>query len=164
KWSPDGTKLVISDYTLSVFNLDGSGFRQLTSFSSSDRDLYGNWSPDGTKIIFTRSDLGLGGAFYTINPDGSGLARLGNVSGRFPPSSPEGTKIAYAATNGQLIVSNADGSSPVRIVNDSNNNVISSISWQRVPATLPKTYVVSGQLRGAIGSTMIDLGGARTGS
>src|SRR5262249_27657682 len=68
------------------------------------------------------------------------------------------------ATNGQLIISNADGTSPVRIVNDSENNVISSISWQRASATLPKTYVVSGRLLGGSGSTVIELGGARTGS
>ncbi|HKC87065.1 MAG TPA: SBBP repeat-containing protein [Blastocatellia bacterium] len=164
KWSPDGTKLLISDYTISVFNLDGSGFRQLTSSSSSVRDVYGNWSPDGTKIIFGRVQSGFTGDFYTVNSDGTGLARLGNVAGRYPTYSPDGTKLAYAATNGQLIVSNADGSSPVRIVNDSDNNVISGISWQRAPATLQKTYVVSGQLRGVFGSTMIELSGARTGS
>ncbi|MFN0107510.1 MAG: SBBP repeat-containing protein [Blastocatellia bacterium] len=161
KWSPDGTKLLISDYSISVFNLDGSGFKDLVSYTSSNRNEYGNWSPDGTKIIFARSDQN--SALYTINPDGSGLARLGNVSGRYPTYSPDGTKLAYAASNGQLMVANADGTSPVRIVNESNNNVISSISWQRTTATQPKNLVVSGFV-GISSPTMIELSGARTGS
>jgi uncharacterized protein (TIGR03437 family) len=164
KWSPDGTKLALSDDSIYLFNLDGSGLARLTTPPSQARDEYPNWSRDGMKIVFARTNLGFTGDFYTINPDGTGLARLGNLAGRYPVFSPDGTRLAYAESNGQLAVSNADGSSPRRIVDESPNNVITGIDWQRAPASQQATFVISGRIRAGDSGlfTNVELSGTRT--
>ena len=85
--SPDGTRVVLaSDYQGSVtatptatpglilVNRDGSGFRRLTTPSSTTQatqiDTFPAWSPDGSTIVFTR---------LTDNSDGTSTASLFTV-------------------------------------------------------------------------------------
>jgi TolB protein len=103
-WSPDGTRIVFARSRpgdpaadLYVMNPDGSNQVRLTFGSGPTPDLtyrYPSWSPDGTKIAFARADLSTGGPYdiYTMNADGSNVARLTTTSGRdtFPDWSPDG--------------------------------------------------------------------------
>jgi TolB protein len=70
-----------------VVHSDGSGLRQIhvqgepaCGGPSSDPTARGcfepRWSPDGTKIVFTTFTAAAGRDIYTVNADGSGLARL----------------------------------------------------------------------------------------
>src|SRR5262245_39289678 len=86
-----------------------------------------DWSRDGAKIIFTShstSDDPNNSAhaeIYTINPDGTGLARLtfNDYEERAPSWSPDGSRIAFMARVGthpgvpgskfEIRVMNADG-------------------------------------------------------
>jgi len=59
------------------------------------------------------------GALFTINPDGTGLARIGK--GEFPQFSPDGTRLSFACGNGDHVaacVANADGTNRQQIVPD----------------------------------------------
>ena len=59
------------------------------------------------------------GALFTINPDGSGLARIGK--GEFAQFSPDGARLSFACGNGDHVaacVANADGTNRQQIVPD----------------------------------------------
>ncbi len=89
-WSPDGKRVAISygwltsEYDqgirMQIVNADGSDARDILSLSTAGqyRGL-GNalWSPAGDKIIFAFYD-GPDNGVWEINPDGTGLRRLGN--------------------------------------------------------------------------------------
>lgn len=80
---------------------------------------YPFWSPDGTKIVF-HSDRNGNLDIYTMNADGTGLARLTDhpAIDQTPVWSPDGTKIIFQSLrdgNEELYVMNADGSNPVNI-------------------------------------------------
>lgn len=106
-WSPDGTKLALSDvggiYTL---NADGTGKTKVPTTSNSDQ--WPSWSPDGTKLV-VRVFEGRTGAIDLVNVDGSGRRRVvvGDVA--HPAWSPDGSRIAYSSA-GKLYVVNTDGS------------------------------------------------------
>jgi len=79
-WSPDARQIVFSSgggwvpATLEIVNADGSGRKDVTSFSPGqpvvDRDPA--WSPEG-RIFFSRLDKNWIGEISSVNPDGSGL-------------------------------------------------------------------------------------------
>jgi uncharacterized protein (TIGR03437 family) len=165
KWSPDGTKLLIAEDQLDglyVFNIDGSGVTRLTTATSANPNDQPDWSPDGTKIVFVSRRDNPNGELYLINADGSGLVRLtnNNESERYPAWSPDGKKIAYGG-GGDIVIINADGTSPVRFA----GGVNIGLDWQRAPANQPRTLVISGRLRGnsfdSFASTMVELTGTR---
>jgi Tol biopolymer transport system component len=91
-WSPDGTKVALGGCAVAVVNADGTGYRELTG--SGVREGAPSWSPDGRKIVFARTAEPCGGGLgfvddsdlWTINPDGSGEARL--TSGPWPDTMP----------------------------------------------------------------------------
>jgi Tol biopolymer transport system component len=59
------------------------------------------------------------GSLFTMNPDGSGLARIGE--GEFPQFSPDGTRLSFACPNGDHVaacIANADGTNRQQIVPD----------------------------------------------
>jgi Tol biopolymer transport system component len=106
-WSPNGRRLAFTltrqvrdapdsptltqRSTLATINLDGSGFRELTTAGA---DLYPAWSSRGV-IAFQRgytdySDI------YVIRPDGSGLRRVTFRGGASPDWSPDGRRLAFA--------------------------------------------------------------------
>ncbi len=165
RWSPDGARLAITSGSLFVGNIDGSEVKQLTAFNTVARDGAPAWSPDGSKIIFAGGSNVASGPLFIINADGSELKQLGTDLVAYPAWSPDGSKIAYSSGNSRLFVSNADGTSPARIVDVDPNNPINGIDWQRAPAAQPRTFVISGRLRGPNNSpvfTTVELRGTRT--
>lgn len=79
-WSRDGKRIAFAggraagEAAIWVVGVDGSGLRQLTSFSREAQ--YPAWSPDGRKIAFTYL---LRGNFdiYAMSADGSRVRQLG---------------------------------------------------------------------------------------
>ena len=121
-WSPDGRRIafVHSDGSIHVINANGSGERSLTAPSTAASV---SWSPDGTRIAFA-SDRDGNFEIYTINANGTGLARLTtDPNNDFAPAwSPDGKKVAFdrdiGGTNFDLYVVDADGSGETAIASD----------------------------------------------
>ncbi|MDP9342492.1 MAG: hypothetical protein M3Q23_10460 [Actinomycetota bacterium] len=96
-WSPDGGQIVFAVQCdggalgLWLIRPDGSGLHPLirAKGTGAPADLHPSWSPDGARLAFDR-----GGAVYTVNADGGGLAHL--VRGSGPSWSPDGSSIAFA--------------------------------------------------------------------
>jgi Tol biopolymer transport system component len=135
RFSPDGRRIAFislregPDRDIWVMNADGSSPINLFPNNSSG-ELSPHWSPDGKKLVFitdlfdpvTANDLG------TINPDGTGLARLSSLPQNevTPSYSSDGTRIIFGI--GQDIwVMNADGTSPVNLTANSSLNTISAV-------------------------------------
>jgi Tol biopolymer transport system component len=85
------------------------------------------WSPDGKKIVF-RSGSGSAEDLYTMNADGSGWKRLTHERDhdQDPAWSPDAKKIAYvryanSGRSGGIWVINANGGSPKRLTNNTND-------------------------------------------
>jgi Tol biopolymer transport system component len=106
-WSPDGTRIAYTRWNrghsaIWVMRADGSGQRQLTG----DDGFAPDWAPDATRILYIGGDYQL----HTINADGSGRRRIGNVGPiRSARWSPDGARIALTRRDAIWIV-NADGS------------------------------------------------------
>ncbi len=136
-WSPTGSSLVYSAafgdpqrWELFVVDADGSGQGQVTGGGQGIvRNVQPSWSPDGTSIAFVRQ-VDSESAIYVVQPDGTQLHRLAEISGTSagePAWSPDGSTIAY--TNGvnsgysrygfppgqEIFVVNADGSGERRL-------------------------------------------------
>ena len=123
-WSPDGSRLVVPrGDSLFVVDVDRGGHRRVTSCGRKYCfDTHPAWAPDGSTIAFTRewrTGLSILGSVYSVRPDGSGLARLTNLSGRVggPAWSPDARRIAFDESGGgwkpsqaRLYVMGADGS------------------------------------------------------
>jgi Tol biopolymer transport system component len=123
--SPDGDSIAfynhLSNQTWSLYlmGVDGSGIRRLTNQLNA-LDWSPDWSPDGSQIVFARSysTPTWRSEIWVINPDGSGLHRLGTVDGQGPDWSPDGSKIVYfnyVDGGGDIWSMNADGSDPVQL-------------------------------------------------
>ena len=143
-YSPDGSKIAFTRFSGSkievcVMNADGTNVVQVTSGDVTPESFDGppSWSPDGTKFVFGSNRSGFRkGEIWMANADGSGLTRLTtsvqlgsdgqgpifSVDGD-PDWSPDGTKIAFVSNrdgaDSELYVMNVDGSNPVRLTNDS---------------------------------------------
>ncbi len=108
-WSPDRTTILFasdrpgpSTYSLYLMNADGSNIRPVDEVI---RMGSAGWSPDGTRIVYADFT-----GIQTVNPDGTGHARLTSDSGDSEPAwSPDGGRIAFSR-GGRLYVMNADGS------------------------------------------------------
>lgn len=130
QWSPDGKRIVY--YTeigngkdqVWVMNSDGSNKTLLTA--NVGHNIFPGWSPDGKKIIFSSSkrDADSSGSYvdgsflYTMNADGSALAKLGNIKSFFARFSPDGKKIAYVSgkfPDTAIYIANADGSGAMKV-------------------------------------------------
>jgi WD40 repeat protein len=126
-WSPDGSRIAFGDNVpgpfgdagrIFVMNADGTGVRQLSPDVPDPNQFYyfdagPSWSPDGSKIAFSRF-----GELMVINVDGTGMVMLSTPDGAESPSwSPDGTRLAFSSwkATGDIFVSNADGSNPVRV-------------------------------------------------
>lgn len=107
-----------------VMNADGS--HQTLVTGGIGHNIYPGWTPDGKRIIFSSSnrEKDAAGAFikgsyvHLINPDGTGLTKLGDVKSFYARFSPDGKKIAYIAggfPQSSIYIANADGSGATKI-------------------------------------------------
>jgi TolB protein len=107
-----------------LMNADGSNQKLLTA--NIGHNIFPGWSPDGKRIIFSSSkrDAQSDGSYvtgsfvYTMNSDGSNLAKLNEIRSFFARYSPDGKKIAYvsgAFPQSAIYVANADGTGAVQI-------------------------------------------------
>lgn len=84
----------------------------MTTTTSGSKNLAG-------KIVFASSDASGDFEIYVVNADGTNLKKLTNnsVGAQYPVWSPDGRKIAFAATkDGGIYTMNADGTNLTRIV------------------------------------------------
>lgn len=114
-WSPDGTRMVFEcempdgNQDICAIDADGANLTRLTSDVAADTDPA--FALDGGTLAFVTTRFGAEPEIVLMNPDGSGVRRLGGGTiGTAPAWSPDGGRIAYV-TNGQTAVTNADGSS-----------------------------------------------------
>jgi len=129
-WSPTGNKIAFARFTLPptdssaelvssvaaesglyLINADGTGQRTLMSIRSQAEPL---WSPDGEKIALYDN-----AAINVINTDGSGRKELTGDTEEPPVYawSPDGQRLAFINSSGDLGVINADGSGLRRLAN-----------------------------------------------
>lgn len=106
-WSPDGGKLAYFETApdgtdaVYVMNADGTGRTRLAT------GLWSSWSPDGSHLLFGAPD-----GLTAIRADGSGQRLLVEGDVEFGAYSPDGTRIAYIASEGGQVtvhVMKADG-------------------------------------------------------
>lgn len=130
QFSPEGKRVVYYSEKgdgkdqIWVMRSDGSNKTLLTA--NIGHNIFPGWSPDGSKIIFSSSkrDADTSGSYidgsflYTMNADGTGLKKLGNIKSFFARFSPDGKKIAYISgrfPETQIYIANADGSGALQI-------------------------------------------------
>ena len=94
---------------------DGSDLRKLTD--DSFRDRYPKWSPDGKKIAFHSNRSG-NYEIWMINPDGSGLQKISDISQKlqslyYPIWSPDQTRIAVTSDRNSIFL-DVSGKLPVK--------------------------------------------------
>jgi PKD repeat protein len=103
-WSPDGARIafdcMIDNGNIDVCALDlatGAVARLTTDLGS---DSGPAWSPDGTRLVFATERFGWS-EIALMNPDGSGVSRVGSgIQGWAPSWSPGGNRIAYETYGG----------------------------------------------------------------
>src|SRR5258708_21288371 len=91
RWSPDGTKLLFTEFKTHSLHLAISGQApvELVTDFGLDRSVApaGTWSPDGTRIAFLmRGDTDNSARLMTISPDNGQVAKMGDVP-LCPPTS-----------------------------------------------------------------------------
>ena len=119
-WSPDGARIAfVSDRLGSpqvfVMNADGSGAHRLTT--SGSYNVSPRWSPKGDKILYCRQEGGF--QIYSINPDGTGDARLtAEGNNEHPRWSPDGRFITFSSKRGgaeSIYIMRSDGTGQTRV-------------------------------------------------
>jgi TolB protein len=128
-WSPDGTRIVFVQDSLSgtdgqlrlhVMNADGSGPKQLVAPANRpSQDEHPAWSPDGKTIAFTTTRDG-NQEICLCDANGSNLRRITTSPGpdSHPTWSPDGQRIAFCSVrfgNMEICAMNADGSQVQRL-------------------------------------------------
>lgn len=78
-WSPDGRTIVfVRDRDVWVYDLEDRTARQITTFPNTEHgDTSPTWSPDGRLVAFERYVGPYERFLYVVEPDGSGLRRIG---------------------------------------------------------------------------------------
>jgi len=110
-FSADGQWLVFDgdnggNTDLFVMKADGSHLRRITHNTSYEWSP--SWSPNGKWIVFATS--GGGSPIAVIHPDGTHKHLIGTANGEYPRFSPDGRKIVYGSSDGEIHVMKADGS------------------------------------------------------
>ena len=75
------------------------------------------WSADGKRIAFSSNRDGVQ-ALYSMKADGTDIKRMDGIESFYLRYSPDGKKIAFISgkfPNTNVVVANADGSSPINI-------------------------------------------------
>lgn len=122
-WSRDGLEIVFElDGRLVITPTDSLDFHPITSGA---RDQFPDWSPVSDRIAFesTRQNPGGHRSIWTVNSDGSGLARVGifdSTSWRKPDWSPDGATIVHVRyingiSTSEIFSMNQDGTNPSRL-------------------------------------------------
>lgn len=143
-WSPDGTKLVFSNYECHVIDWDDylcSGglvvmdpdTRKTSVLSNDSLGVEPSWSPDGNFMAFDRPDENYA-ALYVASLDGSRPVRLnppGVFAVRNPAWSPDSRSIAFQCTMSygdlEICVINRDGTGFKRLT--TNRDTDDSPAW-----------------------------------
>ncbi len=120
KWSPDGSKILfssnrerLSGFDVFVMNGDGTNLAKV----SGEGGGWGEWwSPDGNRIVFSGMLATGHMQLFTVDPNGSNLVQLTDLSGDAygPRWSPDGSRIAFSLTtqaprSSDIYVINPDG-------------------------------------------------------
>ncbi|MEO7391867.1 MAG: hypothetical protein ABIU58_06810 [Ramlibacter sp.] len=110
-FSPAGDRIVFSKTerdaaTLMIVNVDGTGLRPLTTGNFHDWDP--SWGAGGIVFTSNRDTTNESSKIWKIQPDGTGLQKVGDTEGHFPVWLPDG-QIAFtdasAASNALAAVS-----------------------------------------------------------
>jgi plastocyanin len=143
--SPDGTTIAGGSGRIYISNLDGTGLKFLTSYTSDEDPKWyftaqkPQWSPDGTKIYFVGTDNQVHKdasqmQLYVVNGDGTGLTKLTDkfyFAGDYSLS-PDGTKIVAkgfeSGSNLALYTLNADGTG-LKVIYSQKGKVTHSPVW-----------------------------------
>jgi Tol biopolymer transport system component len=125
-WSRDGKRLTfIYNFAVWTSNADGSNRRQLSAQPAAGTygDSRPRWSPDGLRIVY-RSQYNGHLVIKSMNAAGGDVKTIAaDQYAHFsdPAYAPFGGKIAYVRSSyggaGGIVVSNADGSNPVALLN-----------------------------------------------
>lgn len=138
-WSPDGKLIAFArppdrEGDIFVMAPDGSDVTRLTTDLEADSPT---WAPNGKTIAFSAT-ADSDGLFhlFSIASDGTGMTQLTNdeTSEDFDPDySPDGTKMVFTSVSvdANLMIANADGSSPTPVTSASNYEVLAS--WGPAP-------------------------------
>ena len=127
-WSPDGANLAFYSQwngspSIVIMALSNGNITPLdTSPVNGDQP---SWSPFGDKIAFASMQ-----GIYTINTGGTDLQQLTFVYSLVPEYSPDGTRIAYVATEAaeDIFIINSDGTNNHRITTSVENDFVPSWS------------------------------------
>jgi len=109
--------------------------KQLTSTESSTLNFQSSWSSDGSKIVFTRiTDFSIEYNpeskffIYVMDADGCNEKML-HEGGSDAKFSPNGSKIAFRVSGGELYIMNSDGSEVKRVISKKIGGDPYSWSW-----------------------------------
>ena len=139
-WSPDGSKILFSSWTLHTINPDGTNLTPLQNGGANGYEDSPDWSPMGNKIVYDAYPSDWANDLYVANPDGTGRQYLHGCGfdhscswDAFTPRfSPDGTKIvfvrAFNHNTSQVFVMNLDGTGSYLLTEGS------SPSWQPLAA------------------------------